>query len=398
MQKVKENKKDCCGCGACAEICPCNIIEMLPDEEGFLYAFYDEKKCIHCGKCEKVCPEGTEKILNKKHIAYAVKNRRDAERMKSTSGAVFPLLSNKILKDGGVVVGVCLDSSWHVVYDIGQTPSEIQRFRNSKYVQSNMSGIYEKIANLSLERKILFTGTPCQSAALGKYLSECKRGRRDNVIICDLICGKAVSPQIWEKYVRYLKEKYEGNMVEFIFRDKKAGWAYAKPKATINDKSISKDIEEKCNWMELYTHSEFCRPSCYYCSFTTPRRNSDITIGDFWGVENVVPGFYDNKGVSLVIVHNKKGYDLLKAISHESRIKRCTLEDCLQDRLKFPTPEPEHREKFWQDYYSLNFEDFLIKYASMTKGKIFIFGTVLPLMKRLGIYNMIWNLTHKRVK
>jgi len=398
MRKVKEDKKDCCGCSACVEICPCNIIQMLPDEEGFFYAFYDEEKCIHCGKCEKVCPKETEKVLNRKHIAYAVKNKSNNERMKSTSGAVFPLLSNRILEDGGIVIGVCFDSSWHVVYDVGRTHTEIQKFRNSKYVQGDMSGMYGKIVNLSHECKILFTGTPCQSEALKKYLCECKKANIDNIIICDLICGKAVSPQIWEQYVRYLKENYEGDMEEFIFRDKKAGWAYARPKVIINGKNFSKDIEGKCNWMELFKHSEFCRPSCYYCPFTTPERDSDITIGDFWGVENTVPGFYDNKGVSLVIVHSKKGYDLLKGVSQAARIKRCTLKDCLQDRLRFPTPEPKNREAFWRDYYSLNFKEFLGKYASMTKRKIFIFGTVLPFMKKLGIYNMIWNLTHKRAK
>lgn len=50
----KKNK--CCGCSACASICPKASISMKRDEEGFLYPYVDMNTCIDCHLCEKVCP------------------------------------------------------------------------------------------------------------------------------------------------------------------------------------------------------------------------------------------------------------------------------------------------------------------------------------------------------
>lgn len=398
MQKVKKNKVECCGCAACAEICPINIIEMRVDKEGFSYACFDEKLCINCGKCVKVCPSLEEKNLNNRHRSYAVKNGIAEERRKSTSGGVFPLLADEILKMGGSVAGVKLDEEYRVVHDIVSTRDEMEKFRNSKYVQSDMRGIYKKIESISKTQKVLFTGTPCQAEALRRYLLMSKEGNLDNMIICDLICGKTVSPGIWKKYIKFLSQYFNGNITKFIFRDKKAGWAYAKPLIDVDGKDVSKKAERKCNWMRLFTQSSFCRPACYQCKFSHPYHKTDITIGDFWGIENVIPSFFDNEGINLVITHSSKGEKLLNSLGEKAIIKETKLEDSLQDRLRFPTPKPKDRRAFWSDYYSMSFEMFLKKYASMTRLRVFIFSKILPLAKRLGLYNLLWRFTHREKK
>lgn len=166
-----ENKNQCCGCTSCANVCPCNAITMVADEEGFKYPEINGDLCIECGRCKAVCQIHslkTEKEIEP--MVYAAQNSDDETRAKSTSGGMFSVFANKILADGGVIYGVAYSEDFTVVHERAETVEAYERFRGSKYVQSDLSDCFLKVKeDLKNGRKVLFTGTPCQIAGLKTF-------------------------------------------------------------------------------------------------------------------------------------------------------------------------------------------------------------------------------------
>lgn len=222
MIQIK-NKRDCCGCTACASICPKSCISMERDEEGFLYPTIDKNNCINCHLCEKTCPViGREKtvaqldkdklVLNRNAVENAdcipdafvgfIKN--DKLRLQSTSGGLFTALAEVVLNQGGIICGVILDESQKVVHTFAENFEELSSMRRSKYVQSDQTGIYAKTEKFLKEnRLVLYSGTPCQVVGLKKYL-----GREyDNLITVDIFCHGVGSPLYREKNLEYIFKK-----------------------------------------------------------------------------------------------------------------------------------------------------------------------------------------------
>ena len=183
MIKV-EKKAECCGCTACASICPARAISMQPDALGFLYPVADADKCIDCGLCDKVCAfnDGYSKECNlEQPLAFAVRHKDIGEVERSRSGAVFVALSDYILECGGVVYGAAFTDDFSVVHKRATTKEQRDEFRGSKYVQSNLDGLLLQVkADLKNGIKVLFSGTPCQTAALNSFVG---KGLRENLLL-----------------------------------------------------------------------------------------------------------------------------------------------------------------------------------------------------------------------
>ena len=170
MIEIKE-KKNCCGCNSCVQRCPLHCISMQEDKEGFLYPMVNKTICTDCGLCEKVCP-----IINQDepHIPtkfYAVKNKNEQIRTKSSSGGVFTLLAEQVITEGGVVFGARFNDKWDVIHDYTETIEGIDKFRGSKYLQSLIGDNYKNAEQfLNQGRNVIFTGTPCQISGLKHFL------------------------------------------------------------------------------------------------------------------------------------------------------------------------------------------------------------------------------------
>ena len=231
-----KDKKDCCGCSACVQICPKHCIHMVADNEGFLYPQVDTTVCINCGLCEKVCPVINQNEPREPLAVYAAKINNDEIRIKSSSGGIFTLLAEKIINEGGVVFGAKFNKNWDVVHDYTETINGLEAFRGSKYVQSIIGDNF-KIAKQFLNdgRKVLFSGTPCQIAGLKRYLQK----EYNNLLTIDIICHGVPSISIWGKYKNKVKQLASYSCRDFAstnnklstlndinFRDKTNGWKH----------------------------------------------------------------------------------------------------------------------------------------------------------------------------
>lgn len=317
---------------------------MVMDREGFFYPKVNSKKCIDCGKCEAVCPiKHYDKIRRAGSYTYlGVQAKDDSIRFSSTSGGAFSVLAKHILFCKGVIFGAAMDSDGIVYHKDIQKIQELNLLQKSKYVQSQMTNCYEKVKNyLKDGRLVLFSGTPCQCQAVKQYIGK----NNDRLIIVDLVCYGVPSPWIWQKYLKELEKKYHGEVSDFCFRDKREGDNGHTVSMKAGDREYSYSLDQDL-FCKIYFHNYILRPSCHSCGFCTVERESDITIGDFWGLERVNPDMEDGMGTSLMILRNEKAYNIWKTVENDFRYFQCEKEDILQPRLCGPTPQADRRGEF----------------------------------------------------
>ena len=311
------DKSHCCGCSACVQRCPKQCITMAEDNEGFLYPQVDTSKCVDCHLCEKVCPVINQDEARTPLEVYAAKNSDDDIRLKSSSGGIFTLLAEQTIKGGGVVFGACWDKDWNVKHDYIDNISDLQRFRSSKYLQSVIGDNYLKAEQfLKIGRKVMFTGTPCQIAGLKHFL----RKEYHNLLAVEVICHSVPSPGVWQQYLttRLHTLKWNKSDIRNIsFRDKKTGWKTYSFVIENNDGNSFAELSNKNAFMRGFLADLYTRPSCHACPAKQLRSGSDLTLGDFWGIESLMPEIDDDKGVSAIIVNSDKGKQVLHNINVE---------------------------------------------------------------------------------
>lgn len=328
MQEITD-KKTCSGCHACYSICPKKCINMQVDDEGFWYPVINQDKCINCELCKKVCP-----ILNEhkgnKGKAYACINKDEFIRMQSSSGGVFTLIAENIIEEGGVVFGAAFDDELNVFHTAVKSKSDLERFRGSKYLQSNIGDTYKEAKiYLEADRKVLFTGTPCQISGLKSFLGK----EYNNLITQDFICHGVPSPMVWQRYLQYLSKVYGGNIDKNDLpdlRSKNSGWTNYSIKINFNNgkKHIKNYLED--SYMQAFLNNLCLRESCYNCYSKSLERESDITLADFWGIQNVLPEMFDDKGTSLVFINSSKGNRLFNEIADKMIYKNVDIDEAVK--------------------------------------------------------------------
>ena len=358
MKNIFAKKESCCGCNACLNICPHNAIEMKADEEGFLYPKIDEEKCIDCHLCLKVCPIiHSDDLKNRTEDNFYLMKHKDISVLKnSTSGGAFTAISDIFLSEGGYVCGVDFDDTFNVVHKIAKSEEERNRFRFSKYVQTDISNLYPEIKKLlQSENKVLFTGTPCQCAGVKSYFE--KISLRENLYICDIICHSIPSPLIWKEFKKLLEEENGGVLNEVHFRTKQLDWTRENSnKAFLFSTTEMKELKGDDRYYKMYFNlGTISRPSCSECKFTDVHRVSDITIADYWGIEKFSPEKYDPLGVSVLLINNKKGEEILEKIKDSVYLEKRDPKETIsqQKRVSEPMQFPEGRPQFWKDFWTL---------------------------------------------
>jgi coenzyme F420-reducing hydrogenase beta subunit len=357
------NKKDCVGCYACSNICPQNCISMESDEEGFGYPKVDYEKCIECSLCIKVCPNINKVIIHNEPSACACINNNEAIRLESSSGGLFSLIAEQVIEDGGVVFGASFNKELEVEHSFVETKEELGKLRGSKYVQSRIGETYKKAKEiLDLGRKVLFTGTPCQIGGLKSYLGK----SYSNLLCVDIVCHGVPSPLVWKKYVDYRQEKAGSAVQRISFRRKDDGWKRYSVSFLFKNNTEYRETMDKDLFMRAFLKDVCLRPSCYACGFKTIHRQSDITLADFWGIQNILPDMDDDKGTSLIFVNSKAGQAIIEQIVDKMQYKEVDIVEAVRYNpaaIKSAVANP-HREKFFEELDKLTFDELVKKYCT----------------------------------
>lgn len=380
-----EKKENCSGCSACFSACPQKCIQMKEDKEGFLYPIVDVNKCINCNICNTVCPNKrrdlTSVILSSLACSTQAKIKENC-----SSGGVFYALAISILELGGVVFGAAFDSKWNVVHKRADNQKELQALLKSKYVQSDVAGVFSQVKNeLNNNRWVLFSGTPCQVAGLKCFLKK----DYERLLLIDVICHGVPSPKVWKKYLlEKMTKTMQGYQIYNVdFRDKSDSWMDYKFSISYSKNSLyEKDSvpHYKDPYMRLFLRNVILRPSCYKCHFRGLNYSSDITLGDFWGVDELIETKSDDKGVSAVIVRTKKGQEFISNVNFELS-KSVSYDDIVSRNVSLieSYDMPDFRKFFFLTYNILSIRSLanhLMGHASFTNKAIYKLALMLKLI------------------
>ncbi len=361
METIVEKNK-CTGCTACMNICPKNAISMEIDNEGFKHPVINKDKCIDCGLCKKTCPvlnTTSNKSLNKCYVAY---NKDEVScKNKASSGSIFELIAKLILNENGIVIGAAFDENNKLNHIAIDNIKDLDKLKGSKYLQSHLNNIFTYIKENIKNKKILFVGTPCQVAGLKSFI----KNDFNNLICLDLVCHGVPSPKLFEKYIKEIEDKYNSQIVDYNFRDKKTGWdTYSNTITFKNQKEITQ-LQKDNKYMKLFLSDIALRESCYNCNFKLGNKYSDITLGDFWGVNNYYPDMYNKTGVSAIIINTEKGNNMFNNIKDNIIYKECKLEEITNGNpsLKISGKYPKKRKEFFEKLGNKSVEELSKKYS-----------------------------------
>ena len=336
----------CCGCTACEQKCPKNAIVFQSSSEGFLYPRIDENKCTNCGLCLNICPINAPIRKEKdEQVGYAAWVKDEKVLFRSASGGIFYPIAEMIIQQNGYVCGCINDEQCLPVHIMSNNLEDVLKMQGSKYVESYLGGIFSQVKE-KLEQgvQVLFTGTPCQIAGLKKYL-----GKSYEELICiDLICHGVPSRLLFSEYLKWQEKRYGGKVVEYHFRSKKKhDWSLTY-KMKIAKKSKFKVVEHMASLDPYYygfLQGMTYRESCSHCPYSCLERVGDITIGDFWGIENLDSTLYNSHGVSAVIINTDKGKVFFEKINNILAYQEVLVADIQKHNgnLNNPTKRPEKR-------------------------------------------------------
>lgn len=386
---ILENKYDCCGCHACMTICPRKCIAMHADQEGFLYPSTDQSLCVDCHLCENVCPmilqkKGKNRLVdvNRAPIkAYAARSGDARTSHHSASGGIFPVLAEQVLNEGGVVFGARWDEDFMGVHhDFITDRKDLHFFQGSKYVQSTIGNAFFQVRDfLKQNRKVLFSGTPCQIQGLKKVI----RKHSELLITVDVACHSVPSPKVWQSFFRNLITKNRISEVSGVFMRKKifsphGGWrcdSFLVESANSPSPAFEGSIYET-SYGRGFLEGMFSRPSCEKCPAKNLESGSDITLGDFWGVENYFPDLVMQEGLSIIICKTQKAHELLESVRESLSVLRPAEYEWAavnNEGLRFDPRKNPHRDSFFRKLVEYRSDQAVVKMMeSYFQPKLFV--------------------------
>jgi len=370
------NKKDCCGCNACGDVCAHQAITFKMDHEGFWYPEVDMQKCTDCCLCEKVCPILNIKDLKKndlsQSICYAAEHKNLEVVFDSTSGGLFSALADMMYKGGGYVGGAVFNEDYKSVrHFISNEKKDLLRLRSSKYLQSSLEGFYRQVRDLlKAGEKVLVCGSPCQMAAVRSFL----RKNYDNLIIVDYICRGINSPKVWGKYIDSFEERYGHKVIYAKAKSKEYGWRNLTQKVILDNGKAYFETKNQSNFTRGYLQTGvYCRPSCYDCKFKGYPRISDITLADFWGIEKIDTSMEKNLGTSLVMINSEKGKAYFETIKKRINYVPVPFESIEAGNRSLNlsvNPPKVDRQQFFDDLDKMSFIEIANKYIIIRKSSL----------------------------
>lgn len=360
------NKNECVVCGNCVNICPKECIKFEQEFDSFMYPVIDHSKCIKCERCTKVCPALNVPETQALGEYYAVKNKNQEVLKFSSSGGVFYSLANYIINEGGCVVGAVFDDEINVKHALVDNDKDLIKLCGSKYVHSDMGCIVKDIQKqLDVGKTVLFCGCSCQTAAVKVYFKD----KCEKLILLDFICHGSVSSTVFDEYKEYLEKKYNSKIKSFKFRNKDAGWIHSGIKVEFENERVYSTPLYKDLYMQGYFKNLNVKLSCYYCAYKGYKSGSDITMGDFWGIQRLIPSFYDEMGNSALSINTEKGRRLWQKAFSSFDFVSVDKSLILQENSGLETPflgDLREREKYFKNAKKVGYIKPLEKYTNNT--------------------------------
>lgn len=366
------NPELCAGCGACVNICPNDTLEITLNQSGFLTPKESKGECVQCNLCVEICPaiNRCSKEVSQYSEAYGCFISDQDERQRSASGGAFMALAKAVIDKGGIVYGAAFDANYRVKHIGIDNLTDLQLLQGSKYIQSEIGYIFRSVEhNLVNNRLVLFSGTPCQVAGLYSYLQE--RSLLKNLLTVDLICHGVPSERIFQDYLAWLQRKKRSRIKAFTFRSKKAGWNNFGCEAHFENEKRYFRMWWTDPFMIGFINNFYLRHSCYNCSYVGLPRWGDLTIGDFWGVDNK---HFDRNGVSVILINSKQGRWLFERLTGVVLFK-ADLKQVI--RHNFPLRQPAEvnpkSTSFLEIYQSKGFDEAQKRFLKFPFLKFIIF-------------------------
>lgn len=367
----------CSGCTACSQVCPKQCIIMKPDAEGFVYPIVDERICVECGRCNMICPvlhHDGGKVPQK---VLAGKNKNEKTRLTSSSGGVFYELSKQFIQNGGVVYGCAMDEDMVARHICVESIDALDKLKSSKYVQSDMNDTMSEIKKrLLVGQKVLFSGTPCQTAGLRNYLGK----DYENLFVIDVLCHGVPSPKLFADYLDYLSKQYDGGKpISVNFRNKQRGWKRLYMEIRFDNGKYHYIYSGYDRYEGMFLNNLSLRPSCYECKFTKTERYGDITLGDFWGIGKKYSRWDDDKGISIVMLNTDKGIAFYERIANlfDDREEELDTAKAGQRTLYAPTQKNPNRDAFYKLYSEKGCKEALERYTSVPSAPVRAYYSVM---------------------
>ena len=379
----------CSSCAACVNVCTRQAITMELNGEGFYRPVVDSEKCVQCGACEKVCP-WLNNIVNpnlsaEKPRTVAAFAKDDSVRMASSSGGIFSVLAEKVLADGGVIAGVAQLDKAHFGHVIVDNKADLPKLQGSKYVQANPGLVYKSVRSFLREgRMVLFSGTPCQVAALYSVLG---KTQYENLYTVDIVCHGTPSVKVWGKYVKELERKTGSKLEKCSFRNKDAGWGNYSLAYKFENGIETSISHAQDDFMRLFLQRICQNESCVDCRYRKLPRIADITLGDFWGISNYHCEMNDNKGTSVVLLNTTHGMDLFNSIADQVKYCESTVENAITGNPCIVRSSIQHprRAEFFAELDQFPLSVLIRKfcpYPSLPKRALFKIRRILGAVKR----------------
>lgn len=399
-----QHRQECYGCSACASICPTGSIKMQVDDLGFQYPVINQDTCVNCGLCCKVCGKKIVSPQKKPIVAFAGVCSDREIRKKSTSGGIFAVLAEQIIQSDGIVFGAVMvkgNDDFQVKHIGVSDLSELPKLQGSKYMQSNLEGIFPQIKGfLSQSKKVLFCGTPCQIDALNHFL-----GREyDDLVTVDVLCHGVPSVKIYNDYIQYEKKKRNVEEFDVVFRDKeKNRWTHGAVLITKkNNRYKKKTIFYNLSPFYMsFMDGHILRESCYACQYASNERPADITLGDYWGIQKAHPeilkrngGQLDQElGISCIVANSEKGLELIRQCGDKLILIESTCEKISKYNPAYvqAVSKPRDYNSYAEMYREKGFAgiDQLYREKYKVKIPIFIIKNAIPYELKMFIRKML---------
>ena len=286
----------------------------------------DREECVECGACMKAChqlnPTKTKQTPLKTYAAWSLD---DDVRTSSSSGGVFSEIARYVFEKEGIVFGAVMNEHLKVCHTFASNMKELYAMRGSKYVQSDLTGVYAQVKDyLKAGRYILFTGTPCQVGGLYSFLKK----DYDNLLTSDLVCHGVPSQKSFDTYCEKIGLTREG-VAEVSFRYTKGWGLQMATRSHLVSPSRDGDYKWKnispkeSYYLRAFTGGLMFNEACYNCQYATPKRVSDITLADYWGIGTAMPFKHPKqKGLSLLLANTEKALSVInecKSLYREER-------------------------------------------------------------------------------